>query len=70
MAITQVPVTQKPEIKSCRPKEINNDEFAQDWDDFELTLYSKETGDSINNWKDVEAVLKNAGYSLVKNIKF
>lgn len=70
MATTQVPVTQKPEIKSCWPEEIDNDEVQQDRDDFELALYSNKTGKTINGWKEIEAVLNNAGYSLVRNIKF
>jgi len=70
MATTQVPVTQKPEIKSCWPEEINNDDVPQDRDSFELALFSIDTGKTVNDWKDVEAVLNNAGYSLVRNIKF
>lgn len=58
-------VTDQPQIKSCWPEEIGTDEI-QDWDTFSIVLYSPEAGDDIRKWKDVEAVLANAGYVLCK----
>lgn len=70
MAVTQVTVIEKPEIKSCWPEEINDNETPQDWDEFEIRLWSPDAGDYVESWADVKAVLNNAGYSIVKHIEF
>jgi len=58
-------VVDKPEIKSCWPEEIGTDEI-QDWDSFEIRLWSSQAGDFVEDWGGVKAVLANAGYTLVK----
>lgn len=52
------------------PDELNSDgEATEDyppWADWRLTLFDPEAGDFIESKEDIDVVLKNLGYKIVK----